>query len=219
MNYENEKTSTRDHLLHAAGELFAAHGLDGVTTRMIADEAGVKLSGIHYHFGSKEKLYLAALEHAMNSDVCANFASVIDENPALLESSAGCAEIIRNTVFRSFYDRFKGDSPDWTTQLLVREIIKPSRIFEKNADIMFAPDKEAARNLYFRCRSDAEESHFFGWMDLLHSQIFLYVMAKDALEIMRGKGSMNLDFYRCVARVVARSMILDLELPLPEDLK
>lgn len=219
MSTENKKITTRDHLLNTAGELFAVHGLDGVSTRMIAEEAGVKLSGIHYHFGGKEKLYLAALTHAMKTDSCADFSSVIQENPTLLETPAGCAEIIRNTVYRSFYDHFKGDTPDWTTQLVVREIINPSRLFPQFADVVIKPDKEAARELYFRCRPDGEEVHFNGWLDLLHSQIFLYVMAKDALELLRGEGSMNKEFYRGVARVVSRAMILDLALPLPEDLK
>lgn len=213
------KIHTREHLLHTAGELFALHGLESVTTRMIAEEADVKLSAIHYHFGGKDKLYIAALSYAVDNDACADFSSVIAENPALFETREGRAEIIRTTVFRSFYDHFKDDTPAWTTQLVVRELMKPSSMFPVFADSVVKPGIVAAERIYSACKPNASTIEIAAWIDILHSQIFLYIMAKDALEIMRGDGSMNSTFYQGVARVVARAMILELELPLPLDLQ
>ncbi|TKB10711.1 CerR family C-terminal domain-containing protein [Desulforhopalus sp. IMCC35007] len=212
------RLTTREHLLQKAGELFALHGFEGVTTRMIAEAADVKLSAIHYHYGSKAKLYVSALAYAVEYDSCADFSSVIAENPVLFETPEGRGEIIRTTVFRSFYDHFKGDSPDWTVQLIVRELMKPSSLFPVFAEGVVKPDIEAAKLIYLVSKPEATEAEITGWIDLLHSQIFLYVMAKDALEVMRGKGSMDTAFYQGVARVVARAMILELGLPLPRDL-
>jgi AcrR family transcriptional regulator len=214
-----KKTNKKEHLLQTAGELFALHGFEPVSTRMIAEASGVKLSAIHYHYGSKEKLYVAALTHAVESNACADFSSVIAENPALFEIREGRAEIIRTTVYRSFYDHFKGDTPAWMTQLVVQELVKPSAVFSLFADTIIKPDIEAAERIYRASRPDATKTAITAWIDILHSQIFLYVMAKDALEIMRGEGSMDSYFYQGVARVVARSMILELDLPLPQDLK
>lgn len=211
--------STKEHLLQVAGELFALHGIEGVSTRMIADSAGVQLSAIHYHFGSKDKLYVEALDFAMEADSCANFELVIDENPALFETREGRAEIIRTTVFRSFYDRFKGDTPPWMTQLIVRELVKPSSQFPVFADNHVKPDIEAAERIYLASKPVATTTEIAAWIDILHSQIFLYLMAKDALEVLRGAGTMDTTFYQGVARVVARAMILELELPLPRDLQ
>lgn len=213
------KLSTREHLLQTAGELFALQGIEAVSTRMIAEAAEVKLSGIHYHYGSKEKLYVAALHYAMDSDSCANFSSVIDENPALFGTREGRAEVIRTTVYRSFYDHFKGDAPDWTTQLIVRELVTPTSMFPVFAENHVKPDIEAAERLYRASKPCASDTEIAAWIDILHSQIFLYIMAKNALEIMRGEGSMDSLFYQGVARVVARAMILELELPLPRDLQ
>jgi len=52
---------TRDRLLAAASELFAATGLHGAKVRDIAGEAGANVAAANYHFGSKEALYLEVL--------------------------------------------------------------------------------------------------------------------------------------------------------------
>lgn len=44
---------TREHLLDVAARLFAAHGYSGTGLRQIASEAGMSLSMVNYHFGSK----------------------------------------------------------------------------------------------------------------------------------------------------------------------
>lgn len=51
----------RDAILDAARECVLDTGYAGVSTRMITDRAGVPLSQLHYHFGSKHGLMLAAL--------------------------------------------------------------------------------------------------------------------------------------------------------------
>lgn len=210
---------TKEHLLQIGGELFAAYGFEPVSTRMIAEAADVKLSAIHYHYGSKENLYISALTHAVENDACADFSSVIAENPALFETREGRAEIIRTTVYRTFYDHFKEDVFAWETQLVVRELMNPSEVFPLFADTVIKPDIEAAQRIYLASKPDATETEITAWIDILHSQIFLYIMAKDALEIMRGEGAMDSLFYQGVARVVARAMVLELELPLPQDLQ
>lgn len=57
--------SSRDRLLDAAIELFARHGYDPVTTGAVAEAAGLTQSMVHYHYGSKAKLWEAALTRLM----------------------------------------------------------------------------------------------------------------------------------------------------------
>jgi AcrR family transcriptional regulator len=52
-------TDTRAQILEAAGRRLLADGYAGLSTRKVADEAGVPLSQLHYHFGSKQGLILA----------------------------------------------------------------------------------------------------------------------------------------------------------------
>ncbi|MFN3987296.1 MAG: CerR family C-terminal domain-containing protein [Rhodocyclaceae bacterium] len=50
---------TRRRLVDAGLVLFGRYGFDGVTTRMLAAEAGVNQAAIPYHFGGKQGVYLA----------------------------------------------------------------------------------------------------------------------------------------------------------------
>jgi AcrR family transcriptional regulator len=53
---------TRTLILEAARHRLLADGYAGMSTRKVAAEAGVPLSQVHYHFGSKGGLILALLE-------------------------------------------------------------------------------------------------------------------------------------------------------------
>ena len=48
---------TAAELISVATELFAKHGYEGTSIRMITDKAGANLGAITYHFSSKEALY------------------------------------------------------------------------------------------------------------------------------------------------------------------
>jgi AcrR family transcriptional regulator len=56
------KTDTRTAILEAARECLLADGAAGISTRRVAETAGVPLSQLHYHFGSKHRLILSLLE-------------------------------------------------------------------------------------------------------------------------------------------------------------
>ncbi len=55
-----------ERLIQAAVTLFAQHGFDAISTGAIASAAGLTQSMVHYHFGTKEKLWKAAVEHIMH---------------------------------------------------------------------------------------------------------------------------------------------------------
>jgi TetR/AcrR family transcriptional regulator, repressor for neighboring sulfatase len=52
---------TRQVILAAARELFAAHGVDGVSVRQIAAKAGVNHALVHRYFGAKDDMVAAIL--------------------------------------------------------------------------------------------------------------------------------------------------------------
>ncbi|MEZ2390976.1 TetR family transcriptional regulator [bacterium RCC_150] len=54
--------SSRNAVLQAAREQFSRKGYDAATVRAIAADAGVDPSMINHHFGTKEQLFMAALE-------------------------------------------------------------------------------------------------------------------------------------------------------------
>jgi AcrR family transcriptional regulator len=54
--------ATRSSILEAARERLLVDGFGRLSTRGVADAAGVPLSQLHYHFGSKQQLILDVLE-------------------------------------------------------------------------------------------------------------------------------------------------------------
>ena len=52
------KSATRGAIRAVAEELYAEHGIDGVTTRSLAERAGVNMAAVNYHFGNKDNLTL-----------------------------------------------------------------------------------------------------------------------------------------------------------------
>lgn len=60
------RTSTANRLIEVAEKLFAVHGLDGVSLRQIAVDAGTtNNSAVRYHFGSKAALITAIIEYRL----------------------------------------------------------------------------------------------------------------------------------------------------------
>jgi AcrR family transcriptional regulator len=60
---------TRDAILSRATELASQVGLAGLTIGALADDLDLSKSGLFAHFGSKETLQIAVLEHAANGFV------------------------------------------------------------------------------------------------------------------------------------------------------
>ncbi len=56
------ESDTKELLLKAAEKIFAEKGFSGATVKEIADEAGVNISLISYHFNGKEGLFRHCLE-------------------------------------------------------------------------------------------------------------------------------------------------------------
>jgi len=55
---------TRERLLEAAGAVFSESGFRNATVRDIVTRAGANIAAVNYHFGDKQGLYSAVLEHS-----------------------------------------------------------------------------------------------------------------------------------------------------------
>jgi TetR/AcrR family transcriptional regulator len=62
-----EPQGTRDRILEAAEEEFAAHGLRGARVQEIVARAGVNQRMLYHYFGDKDGLYIAVLERFVKS--------------------------------------------------------------------------------------------------------------------------------------------------------
>jgi AcrR family transcriptional regulator len=59
---------TREAILAAARAAFAERGIDGASIRLIAGGAGVDPALVHHYFGTKDQLFLAALQAPIDPD-------------------------------------------------------------------------------------------------------------------------------------------------------
>lgn len=55
-------TDTKEQILNTAERLFAENGFAGTSLRGVVREAKVNIAAIHYHFGSKEELFIAVVQ-------------------------------------------------------------------------------------------------------------------------------------------------------------
>lgn len=130
--------STKEKLLNTAEQLFARHGLDGVSTRDLAGKAKVNLCAISYYFGSKQKLYEAVIDEMVRF-VSDNFVKTIlptvDRNPSLLSPRDKIKNLIG--LFFSFIcsEKISGSR----VELLVREILNPSPAYTRFYEAIIEP--------------------------------------------------------------------------------
>lgn len=137
--------STRQALIEAAGRLFAEHGFDGTSTRAIATLAKVNLAAIHYHFGSKEALFVAIF--AGIGDFPAIGAGIdrrLAEFAQGRRSPKAAALLVRDllalqlTSMRRIGGVAGTDAP-WEARLVMREMSTPSSAHALIVERIIAP--------------------------------------------------------------------------------
>ena len=118
--------AARERILDAAESLFALHGLDGVSFRDITARAGVSLSAIHYHFGSKQLVL---------SDIFYRRArAMVERRKALLgqlpRDDRGRLPLqgILDAFLRPALEVTQGDRDDLFNRLLARLAMEPSEV-------------------------------------------------------------------------------------------
>lgn len=124
--------TTRERLLHAAGEEFAARGFAQATVRDICQKAGVNIASVNYYFGDKERLYIDAVKNARR---------LREQQAPLPEWSADTPPAEKLSLFvLTLLRRMLCESGDpWQTRLIMREIMEPTKACEEMVQEAFQP--------------------------------------------------------------------------------
>ena len=133
---------TRDRLIRAGLALFSRHGLDGVRTRQLVDEAGVNQSAIPYHFGGKDGVYAAVLEQ-----VAAHIAERLGlPHPAATspDSARAALQLLMQDFVSALLD---SEASAASSLLLAREQLQPTEQFDALYGQLFQPLHETIANL------------------------------------------------------------------------
>lgn len=82
--------NTRAQLIAAAAELLSEQGYAATSMRAVADRAGVRLSLVHYHFGSKQGLLVSVLDELTSSLLERQAAMFSDDRPFAEQWRTAC---------------------------------------------------------------------------------------------------------------------------------
>jgi AcrR family transcriptional regulator len=76
------EAGTRDRIADAARRLFAERGFDRTSVRAVAAEAGVDPALVHHYFGTKQRLFIEAVDFPIDAVSAIETLSVGDVNDA-----------------------------------------------------------------------------------------------------------------------------------------
>ena len=131
LDTSNNPQGTRERLLQAGLELFGKSGLDGVTTRALAESARVNLNTIPYHFGGKEGMYLAVAQYIVDTTGAAISATAREKAMNLETVSPEQATLLAGELIVSVLRNVLG-APDAAFRggFILREQLQPTAAFE-----------------------------------------------------------------------------------------
>ena len=95
-------SGTREAILDAARRAFAEHGYQHATIRGVADLAGVDPALVHHYFGTKQALFVAAVQLPVNP---------VEQLMAVLAEDPGQAGERMVELFLSIWDHAADQSP------------------------------------------------------------------------------------------------------------
>jgi len=114
-----EIAETRERVLLAAGQEFAAKGFKDATVREICQRARVNVAAVNYHFGDKERLYIESVKRAHGSRA--------EEVPLPVWPPGISPDRKLRDFIRTLLERILRDPErEWHAQLMLREMSQPT---------------------------------------------------------------------------------------------
>jgi len=162
--------ATRARIRQAAAGLFARFGVDGVSVRQIAREAGVSVAMISHHFGGKEPLYRACLD-AMYGELSRAAPEVL----AVFDEDARPTELVERTLRLGFRHAREHRA---AIRLVMRHVLDSGEIDPVRRETLLVPFVEAASSVLATATGRSRRSLRFA----LQSVFFLlsrYAVASD----------------------------------------
>jgi AcrR family transcriptional regulator len=162
--------NTEETILRAAKEVFLTRGYDGARMKEIADKAGINKALLHYYFRSKEKLFLAVFESAMQK-LFPSLVKIFSDKGSL------------NDKIRKFYEIHIGfliDNP-----MIPGFII--SEMARRRESLQFIVDNFKKLDLYENFRATVEKSISRGEIrEVDPAQLMLHIISLSVFPVIAG---------------------------------
>jgi AcrR family transcriptional regulator len=164
---------TRQRVIEAASALFAAHGFHGTTARDIAERAGVNLAAAHYHFGSKESLYLEVLRAQFDAITAA-----LERRGARLAAGTKPGRATLEALLRArivaMLEVLLGPPPGLHGTLMLREMCDPSAALPHIVTQFIEPMKRETEDVIARLEPRLSRAAVERCMFSIVGQVFFY---------------------------------------------
>jgi AcrR family transcriptional regulator len=133
---------SRERLLQAAMQLFAAQGYNNTSTREIALAAGANVAAISYYFGDKAGLYRAALT---------DFMPPPEKNIAQFDlPHFTLREALEGYYTQMLAPLMEGETAELRLRMWLREVLEPTGVWQNEIDNGIRPEFEALARVLAR---------------------------------------------------------------------
>lgn len=125
---------TQERLVQEGIKLFALHGISGLRTRQLAQDAGVNQSAIPYHFGGKLGVYTAVIQYItteLASEI--HFDQFDNKLQLLLKENTLNRELIAELILllvTGLTRALLAPERHYYSQLILREQLEPTENYE-----------------------------------------------------------------------------------------
>lgn len=203
---------TREALIMAGGKLFAEKGLDSVSTRAIAEQAGENIGSIHYHFKNKEGLLKAIIEFTASPWKDNPLAKCWEKYEAKLDDARYRAEFIREFINALFDRIYFSNMPTWCGGLFYQCMTHRDDTVRKFFEELHRPQRSLLLKTGKRLHPHFSESQAFVWSNNLMGQITHYAMLAPMINAMGPCPISREDFLKESRRQIIRRTLADLGL-------
>ena len=178
---------TQELLLAAAAALFAERGFFGTTVRQIAQRAHVNVAAGHYHFGSKQELYLEVSRRLFEEIAAQLMARHASPTPAEIEvaSRDELVAMLRARI-ETLLEHLVGPPPSLHGQLMQREMCDPSGALPLIVDQFIRPHKEQMQQLVARLAPALSKPELERCCFSIVGQVFFYRMMLPIVPLLLG---------------------------------
>ncbi len=182
----DDPQATRQRILASAGELFAARGFLATTMREIAQHARVNLAAAHYHFGSKQELYLEVVRGEFDK---------LEKRLAVRGASPGAAldRLSRKELEEMLRRRVEAmletvlDASSVHGKMMQREMADPSDALPVIVKQFIDPQRRAMDRLVARLEPELSPAEVERCTRSIVGQAFFYLTHRPALLLLIGR--------------------------------
>lgn len=215
---ENDKKSgAREALLKSAEELFTLKGYAAVSTRELAERAGVNLGAIKYYFGSKAELFIETVRSLMNRRKNVN--SLLAQPAELLSTGSAIREFI--LLVQAMLAETRNPQRSNVCRLMYREIhgatSQDPELYEPLLDSVvedfFRPFDTRLRTVLKALAPQKSESEIGYISESVIGQCAVYITHRPFLERLRGVDFCSSDYLNDIDKLVVQFTLSALDVP------